>query len=104
MQIFKIKLHWQILIALLLAVPFGYYMTEQVKYISWIGDLFLRALKMVIIPLVFSSIISGINCMESGRNLGRLGLKTISYYILTSLIAILTGLTLVNLILQISFP
>lgn len=96
MQIFKLKLHWQILIAIVLAIPFGYYMTEQVNYISWLGDLFLRALKMVIIPLIFSSIISGITNMGNGRNLGRLGLKTISYYLLTSFIAITTGLLLVN--------
>jgi len=98
MPTFKIKLHWQILIALLLAVAFGYYLTEQVKYVSWIGDLFLRALKMVIIPLICSSIISGITSMGSGKDLGRLGLKTIAYYLLTSLVAVLTGLTLVNLI------
>ena len=62
------------------------------------GDIFLRALKMVIIPLIFSSIISGVTSMGSGKNLGRLGLKTISYYITTSTLAIITGLFLVNLI------
>jgi Na+/H+-dicarboxylate symporter len=98
MQILKLKLHWQILIALVLAVSFGYYMPGQVKYVSWLGDLFLRALNMIIIPLIFCSIVSGITSMGNGKNLGRLGLKAISYYILTSLVAILTGMTLVNLI------
>ncbi|NQU86056.1 MAG: dicarboxylate/amino acid:cation symporter, partial [Mariniphaga sp.] len=94
----KIKLHWQILIALILAVLFGYFIPSGVKYISWMGDIFLRALKMVIIPLIFSSIISGVTSMGSGKNLGRLGLKTIIYYITTSTLAIVTGLFLVNLI------
>ena len=98
MKIFRIKLHWQILIALVLAIFFGYFFSGQVTYISWMGDVFLRALKMVIIPLIFSSIISGVTSMGSGKNLGRLGLKTISYYMITSIFAILTGLLLVNLI------
>ncbi|MGD9928861.1 MAG: dicarboxylate/amino acid:cation symporter [Mangrovibacterium sp.] len=76
----------------------GYFFREQIHYVSWMGDLFLRALKMIIIPLIFSSIVSGVTSMGNGKNLGRLGLKTISYYMLTSLFAILTGLFLVNLI------
>ncbi|MFW6290186.1 MAG: dicarboxylate/amino acid:cation symporter, partial [Mariniphaga sp.] len=59
---------------------------------------FLRSLKMVIIPLVFSSIISGVTSMGEGKNLGRLGLKTMTYYLTTSALAILTGLAVVNLV------
>lgn len=98
MKKIKIKLHWQILISLALAVLFGYFVPSGVKYVSWIGDIFLRALKMVIIPLVFSSIISGVSSMGQGKNLGRLGLKTMFYYLSTSILAILTGLTVVNLV------
>lgn len=98
MKILNIKLHWQILIAFILAVLFGYFLPDGVKYVSWIGDIFLRALKMVIIPLVFSSIISGVTSMGDGKNLGRLGFKTMMYYLGTSTLAILTGLTMVNLI------
>lgn len=98
MKILKIKLHWQILIALVLAVLFGYFFPDSVAYTSWMGDIFLRALKMVIIPLIFSSIISGVTSMGEGKNLGRLGLKTLTYYLATSTIAIVTGLILVNLI------
>lgn len=95
----KIKLHWQILIALILAIVYGLYANEQaISYVSWMGDVFLRALKMLIIPLIISSLISGIANIGSGSSLGRLGLKTISYYISTSLLAILTGQILVNII------
>ncbi len=98
MRILKIKLHWQILIAFILAVLFGYFIPQGVPYVSWMGDIFLRALKMVIIPLVFSSIISGVTSMGDGKNLGRLGLKTMAYYLTTSTLAILTGLAVVNVV------
>ncbi len=74
------------------------YTNPVVTNVSWLGDIFLRALKMLIIPLVVSSLISGITNLGSGQNIGRLGLKTMSYYLITSLLAILTGLVLVNLI------
>jgi proton glutamate symport protein len=94
----KIKLHWQILIALLLAVILGLFFTDYVKYIAWMGDLFLRALKMIIVPLILTSIISGVANIGGASNLGKLGLKTLTYYLITSLLAILVGLTIVNLI------
>jgi Na+/H+-dicarboxylate symporter len=96
-MIFKIKLHWQILIALVAAVAYGYFLPDLVQYISWLGVVFLRALNMVVVPLIFSSIISGVASIGGGSNLGRLGAKTLSFYIVTSLIAILTGLFFVNL-------
>ena len=98
MNILKLKLHWQILISLVLAVLFGYYVPTGIAYVGWMGDIFLRALKMVIIPLILSSIISGVTSMGSGKNLGRLGGKTLVYYLSTSTLAIVTGLLLVNII------
>ena len=98
MRLLKLKLHWQILIALVVAVMLGLYLPASVRYVSWMGDIFLRGLKMVIVPLIFASIVSGVTSIGSGRSLGRIGLKTISYYIFTSTLAILTGLILVNLI------
>ena len=94
----KLELHWQILIALILAVLFGIYLKNYVGYIAWMGEVFLRALKMIIIPLIFSSIVSGITNIGSAESIGRLGLKTIIYYISTSIFAILTGLVLVNIL------
>lgn len=94
----KLKLHWQILIAFVLAIILGITIPEHSGYLRWLGDLFLRALKMIIVPLVFSSIVSGVANLGSTNSLGRLGIKTISYYITTSVFAILTGLLLVDLI------
>lgn len=98
MKILKIQLHWQILIALILAVLFGYFVPNGIPYVGWMGDIFLRALKMVIIPLILSSIISGVTSMGKGKDLGRLGFKTMLYYLSTSTLAILTGLVIVNLV------
>ena len=94
----KLALHWQILIGLVLGVIFGLFLSEQVGYIAWLGDLFLRLLKMIVIPLVITSIVSGMTNIQSGSGLGRLGLKTIGYYVMTSLFAITVGLTLVNIV------
>ena len=94
----KLALHWKILIALILGVVLGMWLPEYVKYISWMGDLFMRALKMVIIPLILTSIVSGIVNIGSLKKLGKIGLKTISYYIATSVLAIVVGLFMVNVL------
>jgi Na+/H+-dicarboxylate symporter len=102
----KLKLHWQILIALILAVLVGsltgteagiFGVTFYQAY-DFIGTLFLNALKMLIVPLIVSSIVVGIAGIGSGGALGRLGGKTLLYYMATSLIAILIGLMLVNMV------
>jgi proton glutamate symport protein len=61
-------------------------------------DLFLRLLKMIIVPLILTSIITGVLAVGDGEGIGRIGLKTMIYYLSTSTLAILTGLVLVNLI------
>lgn len=93
----RIKLHWQILIALILGVLYGIFLKDYTVYVSWMGDLFLRALRMIIIPLVFSSLVTGIVNIGSGRNIGVLGGKAMAWYLSTSTLAILTGLFMVNL-------
>ncbi len=94
----KLKLHWQILIAFILAILFGIFFKDHVIYVSWMGDIFLRLLRMIVIPLILSSIISGLVNIGSGGNLGRLGLKTFGFYLTTSTFAIIVGLLLVNII------
>jgi len=100
----KIALHWQILIALGFGVITGLFLDQNttffgVSFLSvlvFLGTLFLNALKMLIVPLVMASIISGMMTLN-GDTLGRLGLKTLLYYATTSLVAILIGLFFVNL-------
>lgn len=93
----KIGMHWQILIALVLGVLSGILIPGAVPYFGWMGTVFLNGLKMMIVPLILFSIITGMVNMGTGKDLGRLGAKTLSYYMLTSFFAILTGLILVNI-------
>jgi len=97
-KIGKLEIHWQIFIGLLLGILFGIFFKNQVQYTNWMGEVFMRAINMVIVPLMLTSIISGVSALGNSSNLGRLSLKTFSYYIVTSLMAILTGLFFVNLV------
>ncbi len=93
------QLHWQIFIAMALGAATGAIGGETVvPAVGWLGTLFIRLLKMIIVPLIIFSIISGVSSVAESGRLGRLFGKTFGYYILSSLLAILTGLVLVNLI------
>ena len=107
----KLELHWQILIAIIFAAIIGgilfnaYEATgvEQtlfgVRYLAifdYIGTIFLNALKMIIVPLITSSIIVGVAGIGSGGNLGALGGKTLIFYASTTLAAIMVGLVFIN--------
>lgn len=101
----KLALHWQIAIAISLAVVAGLLGGADAEIAgikllavyAFLGTLFLNALKMLIVPLVSASIISGMAGI-GGDNLERLGGKTLLFYATSSLIAILIGLTVVNII------
>lgn len=100
----KLKLHWQIFIALVLGLILGFlsrglgFEDLVINKIGVLGTIFLRGLRMIIVPLIVSSIISGVTSIGSAQNLGRMGAKTFSYYIITSLLAIVTGLFMVNIL------
>ena len=93
------RLHWQVLVAMALGALTGLLFGEPAAArVGWIGDLFMRLLRMIIVPLVLTSIVSGVASVGGGRALGRLFSKTLGYYVLSSLLAVLTGLAMVNLI------
>ncbi len=100
----RLKLHWQIIIALVVAVIAGHLSgTEGTLFgvklyavYDFLGTLFMNALKMIIVPLIVSSIITGVASVGGTQGLGRLGGKTLIYYMTTSLLAILVGLLVVN--------
>ncbi len=102
----KLQLHWQILIAICLAILVGYLSNKQSTFLGihllsvfdFIGTMFMNALKMVIVPLIASSIITGIAGIGGSHGLGRMGGKTILYYMTTSLFAIMVGLVVVNMV------
>lgn len=93
------KLHWQTLAAMIVGAVTGLLFGEPAAAsFGWIGDLFMKLLRMIIVPLVLTSIISGVASVGGGKALGRLFGKTLGYYVVSSLLAVLVGLLMVNLI------
>jgi proton glutamate symport protein len=107
--------HWQILIALGLATATALALrglfgsadesSAGAKLVAgalatcrFVGDLFMRGLKMIIVPLIVTAVVSGITGMKGVKGFGRLGLKTMGFYLTSSLFAIIVGLLLVNII------
>jgi len=103
----KLKLHWQIAIAMLLGLGAGvlFQALHGGEPRGWIyavitsmGTIFIRLLRMVIVPLIFTSIVTGVAGVGDSRRLGRLGAKTFAYYLVSSLLAIGIGIVLANTI------
>ncbi len=93
------RLHWQILIAMALGIVAGLIGgPELVPKVGWLGTLFIKLLRMIIVPLVVFSIVSGVASVGGGRDLGRLFGKTLGYYLLSSALAVIVGLVAVNLV------
>jgi proton glutamate symport protein len=65
---------------------------------EFLGTIFINMLKMVVVPLIAASIITGVASLGSGRDLGRLGIKTLLFYVITTLLAVLIALTIVNFV------
>ena len=100
-KLLKIPLPAQILLTLVAGGLYGYFLPNESAYVTWAGDIFLRALRMIVAPLILCSIISGVAGLRAsgdGSPMARMGIKTLLYYTVTSLLSILVGLTLVNLV------
>ena len=91
---FEIALWKRILGAMILGVFVGVIFGDGVTSIAWIGDLFIRLIRMVVVPLVFVTLVSGVISMGDPSKLGSLGARTLGLYLFTTLVAITIGLTL----------
>jgi Na+/H+-dicarboxylate symporter len=91
---FAIALWKRILLALVLGVIAGMIWGPGAASISWLGDLFVRLIRMVVVPLVFVTLVSGVVAMGDPAKLGSLGAKTLAIYMVTTLAAIVIGLIL----------
>ena len=94
----KLKISTQIFIAIILGIIAGLILGQNAAHLKIVGDMFIRLLRMIIIPLIFASMVSGIASIGNVRNLGRIGLRTFVYYLATTLLAVGVGLILVNLL------
>lgn len=105
MKNFKFSLAWQILIALILGIVVGAVLHNQPEIkdsivnnvLTPLGKIFISLIKMIVIPIVFSTLILGIAGVGSTKSLGRLGFKTILYFEIITTIAILVGLVAANI-------
>ena len=86
------KLWHKVFIGLVLGVLFGYYLPQHVKTIEPIGTIFLRLIKMVIAPLLFFSLVSGITGMRDPSSIGRVARKSVIAYFGTTCFAVIFGL------------
>ncbi|GHU19710.1 proton glutamate symport protein [Betaproteobacteria bacterium] len=94
----KCELTTQIFIGLILGVIFGYLFPEFALSLKPIGDIFLRMIKMIVVPLVFSALIVGIAGTGDFKQLGRLGFKTILWFEFATTIALIVGVLAVNIL------
>ena len=100
------NLHWYILASLTLAFCAGLYTKTEMTFLgfkfydfySFLGTMFLNGLKMLSIPLIVSSVISGITSMGSDQFIGKMGRRALTYYIVTTSLAVLVGIIFINVI------
>ncbi|GMQ81462.1 MAG: dicarboxylate/amino acid:cation symporter [Rhodothermia bacterium] len=98
------KLHWQIIIGLVLGLIYGVIAAAAgwgsftSDWIAPFGQIFLNALKLIAVPLILASLITGVASLSDMKKLSRIGGKTIGIYIGTTLIALVIGLVLVNVL------
>lgn len=91
---FKMKLWKRIVLALVLGVIVGSLLGESAANIKWVGDVFIKLIRMIVVPLIFVTLVSGVVAMGSPKKLGSIGVKTMALYLGTTAIAIVIGLTL----------
>ncbi len=94
----KLSLPGQIAIGMLVGIIIGAVMGESAVVIRPIGELFLRLIRLVVVPLVFASLLVGTATVGDPKKLGRIGGKTMAYYLCTTAIAITIGLAIANLV------
>ena len=100
----KLELHWKIIIGLVLGLIFGVLAAANgwggftTNWIAPFGKIFINLLKLIAVPLVLSSLITGVASLSDLKKLSRIGGKTITIYIVTTTIAVTIGLVSVNLL------
>lgn len=98
----RLALHWKILIGLLLGILWAILSSHlgwsqfTIDWIEPFGTIFINLLKLIAVPLVFFSIISGVTGLGDPSSLGRMGLRTLIFYFITTILAVSLGLLLVN--------
>ncbi len=90
----ELKLWARVITALVLGMILGFIFGDAAQSSKWIGDLFVRLIRMLVIPLIFTSLVAGVVSMGDPKRLGSIGAKTIGLYLITTMFAIVIGLFL----------
>ncbi|STE61302.1 glutamate/aspartate:proton symporter [Escherichia coli] len=104
MKNIKFSLAWQILFAMVLGILLGSYLHYHSDSRDWLvvnllspaGDIFIHLIKMIVVPIVISTLVVGIAGVGDAKQLGRIGAKTIIYFEVITTVAIILGITLAN--------
>ena len=91
---FATALWKRVVIALVLGVATGFAVGEDIVAIKWIGDLFIRLIKMLVVPLIFFSLIGGVAAIGDLKKLGSVGGRAMALFFSTAIIAVCTGMML----------
>lgn len=101
----KLALHWKILIGMVLGILFGFIMNSidggkgfVTDWIKPFGTIFINLLKLIAVPLILASLIKGISDLKDISKIKKMGLRTMVIYMMTTLVAIVIGLGIVNLV------
>jgi hypothetical protein len=86
------KLWQKVTLGLILGIIFGIFLPEYVYFLKPVGQIFLRLISMVILPLIFFSLVSGITGIKDNKNLGKIGIKAVLAFFTTTLFAVIFGL------------
>jgi Na+/H+-dicarboxylate symporter len=92
------KLYHKIIVGLVLGIIAGLILGEKAVYLKPVGDIFIRCLRLIVVPLIFSTLVMGVVSTGDVRNLGKLGVRTIVYFIATTTLAVVIGLIVANII------
>ena len=90
----ELKLWARVITALVLGIILGFIFGDAAQSSKWIGDLFVRLIRMLVIPLIFTSLVAGVVSMGDPKRLGSIGVKTIGLYLISTMFAIVIGLVL----------
>jgi len=92
------KLYHKIMIGLVLGVIAGLILGEKAAYLKPVGDIFIRCLRLIVVPLILSTLITGVVSTGNIRNLGKTGISTLIYFMATTTLAVLIGLLVANIL------
>ena len=95
-KIYKV-LYFQVIVAIILGVILGVYQPTFAESLKPLGDGFIKLVKMMIAPIIFATVVTGIAGMEDTKKVGRVGIKAIFYFEVISTLALIIGLIIVNL-------